>query len=186
MEEEEGLKRIKSIQQLNAYLLSKSYMTRITLLTLLTLTFIYNEIVSHLLTANIKHLTLCSYSTPFVFSKGINTLTKNSPWFCFPIISCLKSQIILGCKCEYVYSYLFRRSIALWFYSNSFTLGIDVSVWSTQTVLTNMILILVWSWRTEAVICDLSKDEQSCCPVALALRDPVVLCSMTSFFEYPL
>lgn len=131
-------------------------------------------------------LCLCLHSSPFAFSKDINTVTKNSPWVFSLLFLAVKSQIILACKCEYVYSYPFRCSIAVWFHNNSFTLGIGVSVWSMQTVLTNMILILVWSWRTEAVICDLCKGERSCWPVALALRAPVVLCSMTSFFKYPL
>lgn len=80
MEEEEGLKGINAIQQLKIYLLSKSHMTGMTLLTMLRLTLI----AFHLYIANIKHLTSCSYSTPFVFSKDINTVRKKSVVGFFP------------------------------------------------------------------------------------------------------
>lgn len=88
----EGLKGINAIQQLKIYLLSKSHMTGMTLLTMLRLT-LYSEIASHLSIANIKHLTSCSYSTPFVFSKDINTVRKKSvvgffsPYYFLPWLS---------------------------------------------------------------------------------------------------
>lgn len=63
----------------------------------------------------------------------------------FPLLffALAKSQIILGYKRENLCSYPLMSSTAVWVYSNSFTLGIGLSVSSMQTVLTNIIWILV-------------------------------------------